>query len=284
MSIDQKTDDVLRHREIDSDTLADIGRAGWVAKGIVYVIIGALTVPIALSSGGSTGDEASRSGAIGKIAESPFGQVALFVIAIGLGLYSLWRLTTAVLPGDNDLETWGHRAGYLASGVMYGFLAHTALRGALAGGSGSSASGGGGNQVAKYTSDAFEMTGGRLLVGIAGIGAVVLGGMFIVRGVRQKFLERLDLGDATEAERQTMDKLGVIGWIGRGITSILIGVFLTQAAVDADPSDAKGLDGALRETADTWWGSALVLVAGAALIGYGIFAVVSARHRRLVGP
>ena len=98
------------------------------------------------------------------------------MVAIGLGLYSLWRLTTAVLPGDNDLETWGHRSGHLASGIVYGFLAFTALRGALAGGSSSSASGRGGNRVAEYTREVAEMTGGRLLVGIAGIGAVVLGG------------------------------------------------------------------------------------------------------------
>jgi hypothetical protein len=76
----------------------------------------------------------------------------------------------------------------------------------------------------------------------------------------------------------------VAGWIGRAITVGLVAVFVLQAAITADPEDAKGLDAALRETAQNWWGAVLVLVAGVALIAYGVFAVISARRRRLLGP
>ena len=169
----------------------------------MYVLIGVLTVPIALSSGGSTGDSASRSGAIGKIAESPFGQVALFVIAIGLGLYSRWRLTTAVLPGDNTLETWGHRSGP----SRVGHRARLPRRHRPAGCAG--------RRIQQQRVRSRRQPGRRVHPGgrrddrrpRAGrhrrdrCGRAR--GMFIVRGVQKKFLERLDLGHGTEAERQT---------------------------------------------------------------------------------
>src|SRR5690349_1682653 len=81
-------------------SLVVLARAGWVAKGIVYGLIGVLAFKIALDPGSPakatnsdpTGSEASPSGAISSIARSSLGALALWVIAGGLVLYVLWRI------------------------------------------------------------------------------------------------------------------------------------------------------------------------------------------------
>ena len=61
-------------------------------------------------STGSGGDqpsgqgEASQTGAVAKIAETSFGSLALWVIAIGLALYVVWRLISIVLPAENTAK------------------------------------------------------------------------------------------------------------------------------------------------------------------------------------
>ena len=70
--------------------LVTFARLGWVAKGIVYLVVGLLAIPIAVDGlRSATAPRAptrrpARSGAVAKIAETSFGSLALWVIAIGL--------------------------------------------------------------------------------------------------------------------------------------------------------------------------------------------------------
>lgn len=275
-------------RSIDSDALVTVGKIGWVAKGIVYGLIGVIAIPIALQSGGSgsSGDQASRQGAIAEIAENSFGGVLLVAIAIGLAIYALWRLTTAVMPGDNsDLDTLAHRVAYLGSALLYGFLAWSALSFAMSGGGSSGGgSGGDGSTLERISRWMMERSGGRWALGLGAIVGLGVAGYFGYKGVEKKFMEQIDVVDAGSTERTLIERLGVIGWIGRGIVVALLSAFVLEAAINADPDEAKGLDQALRNVSDTWWGSALVLIAAVSLIAYGAFAIISARRRRLVGP
>lgn len=269
-------------RTLDIDSLVPIARLGWVAKGVVYALIGVLTVPIALGGGG--GEEASQTGAIQQVAEAPFGTALLWLMAIGLLLYALWRLTTSLLPGDNDLDTWAHRIAYFSSAVIYGYLAWTAISFATGSGSSSGGGSGGGDSAEKLSKTILEMPGGQWLLGLAGLGTLAVAGYFAYKGYANRFMAELDLSGASANERELIDKGGTIGWIGRALTTAFIGVFIVQAAITADPDEAKGFDQSLREVADNWWGSALVLIAGICLVAYGVFVIVSARRRRLVGP
>ena len=283
--------DALRSRSLDSldlDWLVPIGRLGWVAKGVVYGLVGVLAVPIAFGSGGSSGDEATRSGAIAQLAEAPFGRFALWLLAAGLVLYALWRLVTAFLPGENDLDTWAHRAAYLGSAILYGFLAWSAVGFATSGSSGGSGGSGGGSgddsMLQSLSRTMMENTAGRWLLGLGAIGGLGVAGYFAYKAYDRRFMAELDLSGASPAERSLIERTGVAGWVGRALTTALLAAFVLLAAVNANPEEAKGLDGALRDVADNWWGSALVLVSGVGLVGYGVFAAVSARRRLLVGP
>lgn len=277
----------LTSRAIDVQPLIWLGRAGWVAKGVVYGLAGVLALPIALDGRGGespapASGEASRSGAVETVAESPAGSLLLLALAVGLVLYALWRLTTALLPGENDLDTWVHRAAYAGSAIVYGALSWVALDFVIGGSSGGS--GGGQSHIERVSRFTLEESGGRWLLGIAAVVGLASAAYFIYKGVTKKFLEQIDLGGAGPGERAFITQSGRLGWIGRAITVGLVSVFVLSAALTSDPSDAKGLDSALRDTADETLGSALVLAAGLGLIAYGVFAAVSARRRLLIGP
>lgn len=276
--------EALEARAIETDWLVPVGRLGWVAKGVVYGLVGVLTVPIAFGSGGGEG-EASRSGAIAEIADASYGTIALWLLAAGLVLYAIWRLVTAFLPGDNDLDTLAHRIGYFSSAVFYGYLAWTAISFTTGGSDdGSSGGGSGGGGLESLSKTLMEQTAGRWLLGAIGAGGVAVGGYFAYKAYDKRFMTDLDLSGASTEEREAIEKTGMAGWVGRAVTTALVSIFVLVAAVTAEPSEAKGLDAALRDISDNWWGAALVLIAGIGLIAYGLFAAGTARRRRLVGP
>ncbi len=69
--------------------MTGFARLGYVAKGVVYIIIGFLAGKLALGQGGQATDQ---KGALRTISEQPFGKFLLIVIAIGLLAFGLWSL------------------------------------------------------------------------------------------------------------------------------------------------------------------------------------------------
>jgi hypothetical protein len=291
--------DARRARAIGIGWVQRFGRLGWVAKGVVYVLVGVLAVPIALSGGSSDEGEASQRGAIAEIADTSLGTVLLLVVGAGLALYALWRLVTALLPGENDADTLAHRAGYLFSAAIYGLLSWTALSWVVggSGSSGSTSSGQQGGQTASGQQQSaderflesvsrtlLDSTAGRWLLAIGALVGLGVAVYFAVKGVTGGFMEELDLGDASSEERTLLERTGQAGWIGRALMVGLMAVFVLYAAWTADPAQSEGLDGALRRVAQEWWGVLLVLGAGVGLVLYGVYAIVSARRQRLQGP
>lgn len=266
-------------------SLLTLAKAGWVAKGIVYAIVGVLAIPIVVNGltrdGNGTEDEASQSGAIAEIAESSWGAVALWVVAIGLGLYVIWRLVSIALPAENTASAWATRAGYLVSAVVYATLAWTAISFARhsASASGSSEDA----KVERFTRDVMEMTGGRWIVGLMGVALLGIGAYFFHKGATASFRDELEPGSVGPVRHDALVRLGQVGWIGRAVMMLLIGWFLIRAAVEFDPSDAQGLDGALRQATGSVVGAVLAAVVAIGLLVYGAFCIVSAPRQRLTG-
>jgi hypothetical protein len=268
--------------------IVTIGRLGWVAKGIVYGLVGVLAVPIAIQGfederAGRGGAEASQLGAVTEIADTSFGVVVLWFIAIGLALYVLWRLISIFLPAESSAETWLTRGGYLVSAITYSILAWTALSFATTDRSGTARGQTEDAKVESFTRDLMDMSFGRWLVGAVGVGLVGVGIYFVIKGLLAKFRDELEPEGVGPVSHEAIVTLGRIGWVGRGIVMALIGWFLTSAAVQFKPSEAKGFDGSLREVTDSTVGPFVVLFAAVALVLYGLFCVISAPRQRLTG-
>jgi hypothetical protein len=264
-------------------SLVHLARAGWVAKGVVYLVLGLLAASLVVGGRDSGGEEVSQTGAVAEVAEAPLGGLALWAVAAGLVLYVLWRLISILLPAESSARTWATRAGYAVSAAVYIGLAWTAV--SLATGRGDDASGGGGqeSQVDEVTRSLMEMTGGRWLVGLVGAAVIALGAYFAHRGWSEDFADDLEPGGVGPVDERTIRRLGTVGWIGRGVMTALVGWFVLQAALQFDPQEAQGLDGALRESTGSTIGAVLVALVAVGLVTYGAFCVISAPRTRLHG-
>jgi uncharacterized protein DUF1206 len=83
-------------------------------------------------------------------------------------------------------------------------------------------------------------------------------------------------------EQRLADRTGKTGLIARGIVFILSGWFLVQAALRFDPSQARGLSGALDTLAAQPFGPWLLGLIALGLVAFGAYSILEARYRRIV--
>ena len=250
-----------------------LARAGFVARGLIYGIIGILAIKLAIGAGGKT---TNQEGALATVARQPFGKVLLILIAIGLGGYALWRLLRALLRhGPEDSDTAFERVAAFASGIVYAGLCAVAVQILLGSGGGNS------GNATKTTAGVFGWPAGTWLVGIAG--AVLIGvGLFQgYRGISQDFLKDSKTEEMGPRVRKWIEWIGTFGHLSRMVVFGLVGVFLIKAAIDYNPNQAVGLDGALAKLANASYGPFLLGVVAAGLIAFGIYSISDGRYRRL---
>lgn len=250
------------------------GRAGLVAKGLIYSLIGVLALMVALGFGGRPKD---RQGALRFIAAQPLGEVILFVLAAGFAGYALWRFTQAFLDRDGEgthAAGLTKRAGYFARGLLYAGLCALSL--SIVGGVG-----GGGHNEAKETDKVFDWPFGRALV--YALGAVLLAAAAWngFRAVSKRYRKDMKRGQMSKGERGTLDALGSAGHLARMVVFGLIGFFLVRAAWQYDPQEAVGLDGALARLAQAQYGEWLLAVVAGGVLAYGLFCFMQARYREV---
>jgi uncharacterized protein DUF1206 len=267
--------------------LVKAGRAGWFAKGVVYVLAGFLALSVAAKASGwsdaasaAGNQEASPTGAIKTVAGSPGGTALLWLLAIGMFLYAAWRVVSALLPGGTDAKAVLHRIGYVVSAIVYSTLAFSAI--ALARHSAKSENGN--QKVTDISASVMEHSAGRLLIGAAGAIIIAAGLYRVYKGVTMDVNDELDLSGMSPVRVRWTQRLAAIGEIGRGIGIGLVGFFMLRAAITFDANEATGLDGALRRLATETWGLVVVAAVGIGFVAYGIFCLATFTHRRLQAP
>lgn len=262
-------------RAAHSGTVEKLARFGYAVKGVVYGLIGVLAVMAALGSGGQT---SGSRGVLRTIASAPFGQVLIGLVALGLFGYALWRFVQAFADPDrkgSDAEGVVKRIGYFGSGVLYAGLGLAAARLLLGNG------GGGGSGADSWTARLMAQPFGLWLVGIAGALTIGVGLYQFYKAYRASFFDELKTGAMSAAERTWTKRTGRAGLAARGVVFCLIGAFLIEAALNANPDEARGLEGALDALAAQPYGPYLLGIVALGLVGYGIFCGINARYRRI---
>jgi hypothetical protein len=249
-------------------------RLGLGARGVLYIVIAILAFRIAF---GHYEDQASQNGALQEIASKPGGQVLVWIVAVGLIGYALWRLLSAALgaridPVATDAK---QRVKALAEGVGYGAISVIAVK--VAAGSGSSSSGGG----QKQTATVLSWPGGQFLVGLAALVVIGIGAFFVYDGVKADFTKELMLGRLSHNTRKAVVTLGRAGRIAQGVVFGIIGVLVMIAAVQYDPDQAKGVDGALKTLVGQPYGPWLLAIIAVGLLAYGLYGLAEAKLRKV---
>jgi hypothetical protein len=249
-----------------------LARTGLVAKGVSYGLVGVLAIGVAVGVGGKA---TSREGALKQLAGSAFGSVILVLLAAGLAAYALWRFVqAATIFEDDEKKLWGKRVAYAARGILYASLAFTAVK-ILAGAGGSQSQNG---KAHKTTALILSWPGGTWLVGIAGVAIIGVGAWNAYRGVTRKFEKKWSHGMSATAKTWA-GRAGIVGHVARAIVFTLIGVFAIKAALDYNPQDAVGLDGALQKLAHQSYGPYLLGLTAAGLVVFAIYCFADARYR-----
>ena len=264
-----------------SPALVMLGRAGYAAKGVVYVVIGALAARAALgAAGGATTD--SR-GAIDVIGNGPMGTIALVAIGVGLIGYMVWRLIAAATDaeGKGDEPTkLAVRIAQAARGIAYGLLGVQALR-MLGGDRG----GPEGEATRDWTARLLAMPFGRALVVGVGLGVLGYAAYQLYRAFSDKAKKHLDLHDAGPTQATWIVRLGRFGIAARGVVFAMIGVFLVRAGMQDDSGEAGGMAQSLQALGSADYGRLVLGIVAFGLIAYGVYELATARYRymRAVG-
>lgn len=271
------TDAMQRLRmEVDRPFATRVARAGYVTKGIIYLVVAGLAGKVALGARGETTDQ---SGALTALAGQPWGRGALLVLAVGFFVYGIWNAAQALADTQGDdrgIARVTERVSYAVLGAAYTGLAISSLRLTLGGGHAPNTD----DSMRSLTAPLVGHWWGVILVGVAGI--VILG---IAAGMWFQTL--------TASFRHTFDTkqyphipawvfwAGRIGYAALGVTSGTVGILLLQTAWHHDANQAKGFGGALAALLARPHGISILGTVTFGLAVYGLFSFAEARYRCL---
>lgn len=236
-------------------------RLGYAARGVTYLLLGFL----ALSASGKAME--GQNGVFDYIKTIPLGTPLLWLIAIGLGAYALFKLIAGATNIENhadDAKGIAKRVGELASGIVHVFLAYAAYTFATGG----EAQGGSAQSMVEPVMDVML---GEMLLGLGGAGMLVAAGMQAKSAFSASFMRDID-GRAPRA----VEPIGRAGHAARAVVFAVIGWSLVRAAWFESEGAVKGLGEALLTLRDL--GVVYTLVALGLLL-FGAFSLVTARYR-----
>lgn len=244
---------------------------GFLARGIVYLLIGGVAARVAvLQRGRATGP----GGALAKILTGPGGRLVLWVVAAGLFAFVLFRVTQCVRTRRPLLL-----AGYVGSAVGGLVLAITAVRVVLHFGGGGGESG-----LHDLGASVLSHAGGRVALELGGAIATVAGGVQAVRALLGKLPADFTAAILPRAPQRWASALARVGVFAHGAVVAVIGYSVFLTGFHANPHELGGTGRALRTVQTGGGGPALFALVAAGLIAYGVSLLVLAAHRRRASP
>lgn len=244
--------------------LVVLARLGYVARGLVYTLLGWLAL-------NATRAETVRDGQAGALAwfqEIPGGSLILGIAALGLLGYALFRVSTALL----DTERHGHdakgiavRAGHLVSAVIHFTLSWSALQFAMAGRQEP------GDATHDMVSAALEHDFGGVVLGFAGLALIGAAAFQAWDAVKLGFMKRV-----SPAAPTWTCWIGRIGYAARAVVFVMMGWSLLRSGWFERTSEARSLGQAILDLRSLGTTHALV---AAGLVLFGVFSLVVARYR-----
>lgn len=254
-----------------------LGRLGFAAKGMVYLLVGILAVQAAVGTRTAKG---GTSGVFAYIVELPFGQFLLVAVATGFVFHAVWRLTQALMDTDDkgsDAKGIAIRAGFAGIGLIYLGLAFSAVKIFLG------ARNKDGFWAKSWTAWLLAQPFGRWLVALVGAGIFIAGIYFFYQTYTAQFQERLLDAKMSDAQKKWGTRFGRIGFASQGVVYCIIGIFLAFAAWHSDAGETRDFGGALRFVERQSYGAWLLGLVAAGVFFFGIFMFFLAKYRRMVG-
>ena len=254
-----------------------LARAGYVARGVIYALIGLLAIRLARRRrrrrAPTSRAPCTRSRTSGS------GTRCSSLTAIGLGGYALWRLAQALIGhtpeyGEHSaLDRIGAAGSFVAYAAFF-VLAIGVLRGTA------------GNSSAQPRKTAAGVLGwparSRARRRRRPASSSASPPIQAYLGLSKKFLDYSKTGQMSHGRASRLHGASASSASSRAPSrSRLIGVFVLKAARDYTPKDAVGIDGALARLAQHAYGTAALIVVACGLIAFGAYSIADARYRKI---
>lgn len=215
-----------------------LARSGLIASGVVHVLIGVLAISVA--SGFNA--HADQAGALEAVANTPGGELVLWVAAASLVGLGIWQWTGSRTAGPDRSKVFPRRLRDHAKALGFVAVGLAAALFALGGRTGSA------EQTRSATATLIDLPGGVFV--LAGVGLIVagVGIAFIFRGVTRNFRE--DIAPPPGLLGRVVVAIGVTGHVMKGLALVTVGGLFLGGAFVTDSTWASGIDGAVRYLAD----------------------------------
>jgi hypothetical protein len=244
-------------------------RLGYLARGIVYLIIGWLAL--------DSNRPLSSSEAVKSVEAMPLGSLLLALLAVGLFGYGLYRLAEGLFDLDRkggDAKGLATRAANVVSGLAYWGLTFVAIRAMSderqsAGEAGQAA---GSGESADAARQVAEAPGGDFLLIIAGLVILAVAVTQLIIALRAKFMQEME----PDAPR-LVKPAGQAGYGARGIVFLIVGWFALRAGLSGER--LRGFGDALALVRDDH--PLLFKLIAAGLLLFGAVSVLMARYRHV---
>ncbi len=244
-------------------------RVGLVSYGIVHLLIGWLALQIAF---GDRSGSPSQQGALTQIAQEPYGEALLWVIAFGFIALTVWQSLEAFIghrTHDNP-ERMFKQVVSAGKAVLYLMLGVAAGKTAMGESSKSSED--------STTAKLMDLPLGQLIVFAVGATIIGIGIALMVKGAKKKFEKDLEPRATSGHSGTAVVKLAQVGYIAKGIAFGVLGGLFVWAALTHDADKAGGLDTALHKLLDTPLGPWLLGVVAAGIVCFGVYCFAWARY------
>lgn len=250
-----------------------LARSGYAARGVVYVVIGIFAVLAAFGRSETRDTE----GALQAILAQPFGTVLIWLVALGLAAFAIWRVVQAVRDTDNhgdDAKGLAIRAGLLLGGASYAAIAVLAASLVIAIGGGE----GGGDPTGDWLAAMNEAGVAWLAVYVVAAILFVVGAAHVVKGWRAGFEKYFR---CTADIMRWLRPLSRFGLIARGIVFLILAGLIFRGGLAYDAESRPGLIDALQAVQGYAFGWFLFLAIALGLVAFGLYSLAEARYRHV---
>lgn len=256
--------------------IAAVARAGYAAKGVAYVLVGAFAF---LAAFGRSAKPDTKS-ALASLLSAPLGHVLLAIVALGLAGFTLWCFVRAILDPEKDdsgIKSVGRRLFQFGKGLLHLALVVAVVNMVIGNGGGESS----GQETKSWAARIMSYPLGIWAVGIVGASVAGYGLYQVYRGWKIDLDDQLRLEQMPAPAHRWAVRVGRFGIAARGVVFTVIGILSIAAALHANPQEAGGISDALSWLHAQPYGRWILALVAIGLVAYGLYEFLRARYRRI---
>jgi len=242
---------------------------GFIAKGLIYIIIGILSLLSALDLGGET---SGTNQALIFLEEQLFGNVLLALVGLGLLCYSYWMFLLAFKDPENigsDVKAKATRFGLFSTGLVYFFVALLSFYHLFTFVKSS-------NNNSRYL-NLFDFKTISYIFIIVGIILAIQGIILIIGVFKGPLIDQFNIGN--QKGSKFIRFMGKFGFYSRAFIVIIIAYFFLRAGIYTGNHEIKGIQDAFSVLNQSVLSRIIMALTALGFIAYGCFYVLLSKYR-----